>query len=370
MSEEKASKATQQLTIRLVGLKPGTSQEDLVPALQRLFRGKTPEEIRTALGRLPLILTRTAKKEQVMKVKGFLESKGAVLKITHTPPAPGARREVSTAKALKPEAHPRGAELRAKPRVHPGIELHPMDIGGIMDRSFRLLRQYFWLFFFIISIPQGVLFVLTSVVPLVLKGGIKEAPSLAMGLGLGISGLLAILIFIVLQFWAQGALIHAVSETYLGHMTSVKISYGAVWSMLGRLFGTLLLWGLLVVSVPALAGLVMAILIPILSQMGVGKVGIGIPAFFIVIGSVWAFFHLFMNWLLVDKVVVLEGKGGMRALHRSKELMKARTEPGFWKRPGMKAGLILLIGFLIAMGINMFFQIPGFILTMVMSLYS
>ena len=84
-----------------------------------------------------------------------------------------------------------------------------------------------------------------------------------------------------------------------------------------------------------------------------------------VVIAIWLFFRFFMQWFLVDKVIILEGIGGMKALHRSKELMKARTEKGFWKRPEVKAGLILLVGFAIAIGINLFFQIPGGILMLI-----
>jgi hypothetical protein len=73
--------------------------------------------------------------------------------------------------------------------------------------------------------------------------------------------------------------------------------------------------------------------------------------------SVW----LFLSWLMVDKVVVLERKGWIKALKRSMELMKGGTEPGFWKFIKIKALLILLIGVLIAVAIQLIFQIPGVI---------
>ena len=95
--------------------------------------------------------------------------------------------------------------------------------------------------------------------------------------------------------------------------------------------------------------------------MGVG-IGVIIVLVFIVgLTAVWVFFRLFLNWLLVDKVVVLERTGWVKALKRSTELMKGRTEPGFWKSNKMKAGLILLLGVLIGIGIELIFQIPGVI---------
>jgi hypothetical protein len=234
-----------------------------------------------------------------------------------------------------------------------------MGIGEILDRSFRLLRQQFLLFFFILLIPQGTFFLVNKGSQIFLTGGVEQGMTPSMGVGLGVTFILAGLVMMVLQFWAQGALIHAVSETYLGHATSLVTSYGAMRSRLGRLLGTMFLMGILIVLVPMLLGIVMAIAVPIQNAMGLGDgTKIILSVALVLAGAVW-FFHLFLNWLLVDKVVVLEGKGWGSALRRSKELMNTRTEQGFWKRPKNKAGLILLLGFLIGVGIHLLFQVPG-----------
>jgi MFS family permease len=180
-----------------------------------------------------------------------------------------------------------------------------------------------------------------------------------MGVQFGVSALIAFIVFLILQFWAQGALIHAVSETYLGHSTSVRNSYGAVRSKLLRLLGTLILLGILVFLCPALAGVVAAIAVPLMASQGMGGLPVVIVGAIAVIGILWLTIHLFLNWLLADKVAILEDKGGMSALQRSRELMNAKTEPGYWKRPKNKAGLILVVGFFIAIGINLLFQLPG-----------
>jgi len=163
----------------------------------------------------------------------------------------------------------------------------------------------------------------------------------------------------ILQFWAQGALIHAVSETYLGHETSLATSYGAMRSRLGRLIGTMFLMGFAIVIIPG--GLIFGMMtfMSDLAKMGLVGSSKGLLTVVVVIFAVAVFFSLLINWLLVDKVVVLEGKAWISALRRSKELMNTRTEPGFWKRPQNKAGLILLLGFLIGVGIHLLFQVPG-----------
>jgi hypothetical protein len=236
-----------------------------------------------------------------------------------------------------------------------------MGVGEILDRSFRLLRKHFVLFFIILMIPQGTFFLVNKGIQIYAKGGVRQGMTSGMVVGYAVSVLLGVVIMMIIQFWAQGALIYAVSETYLGHEISIGRSYGVMRSRLGRLLGTMFLMGILIMLVPGLLGIVSAIAVPILTAMGFGGSISGILMVVLMItGIVW-FFHLLLNWLLVDKVVVLEGKGWRSALRRSKELMNTRTEPGFWKRPKNKAGLILILGFLIGVGIHLLFQTPGLI---------
>ena len=338
--------ASNGVVLRLMGLKPGASEENLARALQRIYKRKTVEELRRALMGLPLVLARNAAEEQAQKIKRFLESQGAIVKIS-IPGAPGTRATRVDSQEAPPESEPAsvqqgqepytGAERRAKPRVSDGIRLYPMGIGEILDRSFRILRNHFWLLFLIILIPQVIYFLVSQGLQLAFFGGATVQSAADLGMGLGFTALLSAIVFLIIQFWAQGALIHAVSETYLGHSVSVWGSFAAMRNRLGRLIGTMLVMGFLV-------ALVVGILIgvgAILAMISVAlTVLLGFAAF--VLGL-----HLFLNWLMVDKVVVLEDTAWMSALRRSKELMTARTESGFWKGTKMKASLILLLGFLI-----------------------
>jgi MFS family permease len=211
-------------------------------------------------------------------------------------------------------------------------------------------------------IPQVTFFLINKGMEVYAKGGIQQGMSTGMVVGIIFSVLFAVVIMMILQFWAQGALIYAVSETYLGHETSIGRSYGAMRSRLWRLLSTMFLMGFLLVLAPVLLGIVAAIFIPPLTRMGYSGSTTGILfAVLWIAGAAW-FLHLLLNWLLVDKVVVLEGEGWRSALRRSKELMKTRTEPGFWKRPKNKAALILFLGFLIGIGIHLLFQTPGLIM--------
>ena len=373
MSQNTVAADGKTFAISLTGVRAGFAQEDLVVALQRIFPRQTAEQIRGALAKLPFLLTRAATEEQAKKIKNFLESKGAILKFMTSSaaavtapqaaaaPAPASPAAAQATPAPQEEKPYTGAERRAKPRVHPGLEIYPMGIGEILDRSFRLLRKHFLLFFIILMIPQGTFFLANKGMEVYVQGGVQQGMSPGMVVGYAVAVLLAVMIMMIIQFWAQGALIYAVSETYLGHETSIGRSYGAMRSRLGRLLGTMFLMGFLIMLVPALLGVVSAILIPQLTAMGLGGSTGGIEfAVLMLAGVVW-FFHVLLNWLLVDKVVVLEGEGWRSALRRSKELMNTRTEQGFWKRPKNKAALILLLGFLIGGGIHLLFQTPGLI---------
>jgi hypothetical protein len=380
MAEKEKTGELQRLVIRLAGLKPGTSPDEMAAAVQRLMPRLPEAKIRQALDRLPLTLSKSATKEQALKVKRFLEPKGALLKIGYASPAERSPASPLTQPAAPPtpapsapealapseKAAPSGAERRVKPRIHPGIQVRPMGIGEILDRSFRLLRQYFWLIFLIPLIPQGVYFVVGKLMMLLFTGSLAQEPTVEMGIGLGIAALIAFPVFLIIQFWAQGALIHAVSETYLGHHTSVRIAYGAIRGRLWRLLGTLLLMGFLIALLPALLGILGAVAGPLFSSMGINPAFLGILVFIAMIVAVLVAINLFFNWLMVDKVVVLEDIAWRRALNRSKELMKARTEPGFWKGTKMKASIILLVGLLIVGAIHLVVQVPGLAFTLLM----
>lgn len=373
MADNKEKNGERQFTIRMIGIQQGASQEKLIAGLRRLYKNRTPEEIQETLNRLPLVLSRKARKSQALKIKEFLESVGAFVELTDTSPV-RRREEVGKETAEVRDAPPppeevrppKGEERRTKPRIHAGIQLHPMGIGELLDRSFRLIREYFWLFFFIILIPQGISFLVAKGLQVSLGGMAIEQAPVPFGAGLGISAILGGFIFIILQFWAQGALIHAVSETYLGHNTSIGGSYGAMRRILGRLLGTMILMVILLLLVPLFASMLVGIFIALLSPVGMNKVVAGIFIFIVAVVAIWAFFRMFMNWLMVDKVVVLERIGWIKSLKRSTELMKGRTEPGFWKSNKMKAGLILLLGVLIGIGIELIFQIPGVLFTFVL----
>jgi hypothetical protein len=356
-------------TIRLLEVRAGAQQDDLTRILRRMYPRRTKEELQGALRRLPLVLSRSASGDLVRKVKRALEPHGAVLQVTRNPSsdAPGVVRPSSPpVEPITSGISETEARRAASTKQPGGGRLVPMGVAELLDRSFRLLRQRFWLFFLILLIPQAASYLVSKASGYFAWGSSWQGIPVAMGIGLGISVLLAVLVFLTLQIWAQGALIHGVSEVHLDNDTTVTACYGAIRHRLGRLLFTLFLMWLFLGLVIGGACLAIPMVISLMVLASSGKWAIGLAVTLIGLIAAYLFLRLLLNWLMADKVVVLEGKKGLTALRRSRELMTARTEPGFWQAPKLKAALILLMGLLIGIGIHLVFQIPAVLLQLLM----
>ena len=146
-----------------------------------------------------------------------------------------------------------------------------------------------------------------------------------------LAGLVGVVIFLILFIWAEGALIHAVSEIHLGHETSLKGSYWAMRPKIGGLLCTMLLVWFLVM---------------------LGGLALVIPGLILI-----------YRWLMADKVVVLEGLRGFQALARSRELMRFKVGPGLGGRPWVRVSVLAAGAGLVCLGIYLVFLIPGWLMS-------
>lgn len=315
-------------TVRIVGFEPGCSQDAVIRVLSKLYKKKQPEEIRKALARIPLVLTRNATEQQARKIRQLLEELGVVLEISFT----GITRRkgseekdrpdhvVSQASSEKEAVIPNRPvtwvkDRRAKPRVHPGFDLKPMGIWDMVKRSLVLLKENLWVFFMILLIPSGLSHILSKGLEAITPGGGwgSFGELLLWALVSVIAGVAILGIFI----WAEGAIIFGVSEVYLGHHITVLDCYKAMKRRLGGLILTMVfVW------------------------------------VFVALGTLLLVFPgivLFFRWLLVDKVVVIEGLRGKEARNRSRELMRFAVGEGYWGRPWVRAGAALAVASLMAL---------------------
>jgi len=135
-----------------------------------------------------------------------------------------------------------------------GLELRPLSLGEVLDRTFSLYRRHFLLFLGISGIPELLVLAFSLA-----RGTIYGNPLGALGASIGLNLLMLLLLLIVSVFaylFAQGGTILAVSELYLGRPTSIADSFRRVWSEFGALFGVVALNGL------AIGGALLLLIIP------------------------------------------------------------------------------------------------------------
>jgi hypothetical protein len=137
------------------------------------------------------------------------------------------------------------------------MDLRPLSLGEMLDRTFSLYRQHFWLFMGINAIPQllilgmnlgQVLLGLNRVTaPMVRTGQVPAG--ISRGAALGTLGLfVGVIVYIVAFLFAQGGTVHAVSDVYLGRAASVRASLERMRGHAANLFGVSFLNGLSVLA--------------------------------------------------------------------------------------------------------------------------
>lgn len=129
----------------------------------------------------------------------------------------------------------------------PELDLRPLSLGEILDRTFTLYRRNFLLFFGITALPQ--LLVLGFNLCQVLFTGRPGVPRVMSGatIGLGILlGLVGFIVYCVAYLFAQGGTVYAISDLYLGRSTSIGASLRRMRGQAGSLLGVLILNGLVV----------------------------------------------------------------------------------------------------------------------------
>jgi hypothetical protein len=247
-------------------------------------------------------------------------------------------------------------------------ELRPMSIGELLDRTFRLYRNHFWLFVGIMAIPSAVSVPFTIVMFTMqghsIAGGRPSLPN--------ISGIIFLMAAFFCFFWAVyamalGAATYAISETYLGHNATVRGSYGKVrgnfWRILGvvlvawlRALGMLLLGAFGVGIGTFLSTILMSIMSNAVSRTIVGVV-VGVAFAIAYLGGLVFWLLWMLRYSVSIPVLLLENSGILASLRRSVQLTKGRRWQIF---------IAVVLCVLVAYAGVIIFQGPFFV-TMMMS---
>ena len=219
------------------------------------------------------------------------------------------------------------------------LDLQPMGIGDILDRTFRLYRANFLSFFLVMLVVQVILFLLGlawqfTALPH-LQGRLPSGYhiSFVQGLSTLVGTILLIAVNLVLSQIAIGALTIAISAAFLGQPTDMRSAVKAMRGKVGALLAATILSSIL----------------------------IGLGLMVCIIPGVW----LALSWLLVSEVVVLEGLKPWAALERSRELMRVKTDKGLVRNNVTKASVIILIMFILGAVAGAIVTIPLIIMAVI-----
>ncbi len=135
------------------------------------------------------------------------------------------------------------------------LDLRPLSLGELLDRTFFLYRRHFLLFAGIAAIPYSLFFAInltTALIPRFARSAAsaRMPPSGIIGAAVG-GGLLALAVVVVggIAFlFSVGATVYAVSEIYTGRQTSIRDSLRRVRGKSGTIFGVLFLSGLILLA--------------------------------------------------------------------------------------------------------------------------
>jgi len=240
------------------------------------------------------------------------------------------------------------------------LDLRPLTLGELLDRSFSIYRKHFWLFVGIMALPS-VLALALSVLSLLITaavptpphdGTLQQAPAVTMRtvmwvMTLSVAVLVTVVIYFITYAVALGATTVAVSQIYMDRPGTIRSAFTPLKGKVGRLT---LLFFLVTVRIMALVivGFILVgastalstVLSPIL---GVLVVGVGLLA----LGAACTW--LALRYAVAVPVAILEDESATYAIGRSVQLTEGYRGRVF---------ILMLFSMIVAYAVLIVFQGP------------
>ncbi len=220
------------------------------------------------------------------------------------------------------------------------MDLRPMTLGEVLDRTFSLYKGNFWLFAGIVAIPCLLLVFAsllssstsTATVAIPATQGFSAHVGYSIGSALGALALFAIVYLLVFTA-AQAATVVAVSDLYLGRAASIAEAYRRIR---GRFLTVLLAVGLILLLVAAgmLAGTIVSgvVMTPLLLLLGLKHSSpwiFGLAGLLDVVVVMTAMAAVFCHTALAIPVATLEPVRAGGAISRSFRLIRKHAAQVF-----------------------------------------
>ena len=243
--------------------------------------------------------------------------------------------------------------------------LRPMSTSQVLDRTFHLYRNNFWLFAGISALPPAVLLVAQIGFIFLTAITITRLGNLATGIGFTVGVILLVVLYLLALALATGATVYAVSRLHLGHAVRIVESYRVIRPIVWRIVHIVITIFIRFIgaSLIALAVGIAPTYLLSFSRLHldpgtatVAAIGIGILTIAAVIVCViWAL-RLYCSYQLAIPVCVLERLGAAACLKRSRFLSKGKCV--------QRILLVLFLAGVLGYILTLALSIPVFIVAM------
>ena len=198
------------------------------------------------------------------------------------------------------------------------VDLRPLSLGEILDRTFSLYRRNFLVFLGISALPHLLVLALRLVQAVATPGLLMRQTNAFNALAaFGPLGLVLLVVRLIAYILAQGGTVTAVSEIYMGRPTTIWQAMQRLRGELGNLFGVLVLNGLLVFG-----GTIVCIATGIVAAAPI-MMFLGVLLFF------FPGIYFACRLMAVVPAALLENIGPRSSVERSFELTRGRAGRAF-----------------------------------------
>ena len=216
------------------------------------------------------------------------------------------------------------------------LRLRPLEVGDLLDETFRMYRRHFLLFAgisLLLAIPSAALYGLAfGWFSVALQGTASDLSFVAPLLATAGAGFL---VTIVIMPFTNSAVMYAACESALGR----SVTLGGVFSgILRRYFPLLGYWLLFTLS--------------------------GWIALLLCVAPIALWTWIFVGWILVLPAMFIENIGLGEAMRRSWQLVRGR-----WWRTFLILFLMLIVWYVARLALDAFLQLGQFLLAIVLSPY-
>lgn len=246
------------------------------------------------------------------------------------------------------------------------MELRPLSIGELLDRTFSYYRSNFWLFVGIVAAPQVAMVAVSLFIQSLRLSSppatpVKDPAEIfaripGMMAGFGITMMVMMLAVIIIYSLIQGAIAFALSEVHLGRVTTVASAFRNLRGKTWRLFDTVVSIALRVIGIYVVMIFALVLVVAVPATLSVGSrpnpVVIIFLVVFVSLGMLAVIILapvLIMRYSLAVPALVLENLTARQAIKRSVNLSRGNI----WK-----IFLIFLLMYLIAAIVVSVFQGP------------